>query len=129
MMQRFGISFSLLIAFLLVQGHNLVPHVHEQEKTSHASSHHHDNDDEADQDPPFPADHQPEFGKILIKSNDPDDLLIKFCTIQTSPRVPEVVILFRIPPLVRPPITTSLFELHIQCSGLLRAPPAFRHFA
>ena len=69
MLKRAPISFILLLAFLVLQAHNTMPHQHEVPKAkshSHGDSHHHHHE-KSPVSPSNDADHSAEFGKALIK--------------------------------------------------------------
>jgi hypothetical protein len=134
MFRRFGISLIILFSFLLVQGHNFVPHHHLKEitkATSHHHSHHHDEDQHGDEehDAPYGASHQAEFGKLLVKWNDLKELLIKPVAVITDACLPSFAKLPESRPLVRPPISFPLYEVLFSYSGPLRAPPVTVVFA
>lgn len=69
MLNRAPISLILLLAFFMLQAHNMMPHQHDVPKAkshSHDDSHHHHHD-KVPASPSNDADHSAEFGKALIK--------------------------------------------------------------
>lgn len=75
MFKRIGISFCILLAFAVLQAHNLIAHHHEEVQVDHHhhgdndGHHHHENEDREHQDnAPFNnATHPVDLGKIISK--------------------------------------------------------------
>ena len=138
-MQKWLQKIFLLLAVVTVMGHNVLPHHHHEEILSKVSHHHHDegtghhhqdddkDDSEKDGDSsPFSDySHSPEFGKVVTKPVNFDEISLKapvaFIVLQAyvlsfgSERLP----------VIRPPIENSSFSSSVYCYCLpLRAPPA-----
>ncbi len=64
MNKRVGISLILLVAFALLQAHNLIPHHHQEEPALEKHAH---NDHDDDHDGPLNAHHSADFGKVVDK--------------------------------------------------------------
>ena len=139
MLKRLGISFWFVLAYALMQAHNLVPHHHNEEPVE---QHHHqhqadnqvphshddENEHETDHDSfPFSdANHNTDFGKIITKpgflkdinwkSNIADVMLVSLYNKLTS---------FESAPIPHPPDDYArLHIIFLSHSLLLRAPPA-----
>ena len=133
MFRRIGISLTILFAFLLVQGHNFIPHHHHEEEKAHAHTHHHDHNDHHDNpnsedggdDQTFHADHLLEFGNVLVKTGDAEKLPVKQAPVFLSPYfAQEVERIAESPPPIRPPIPYGLTSRFTSYSVPLRAPPS-----
>jgi hypothetical protein len=123
MFRRFGISLTLLFTFLLVQGHNLIPHQHHEDE-HHSATHHHDHEEKSnDEDVPFHGAHPSDFGKVLVKSNELKKLLLKPSFLPVFTQVPELHRSEESPPLIRPPVDKNLLTSILSYSVPLRAPP------
>ena len=124
-----------MLAFLLVQGHNMILHHHNEGSHHHTSSHDHDHEHEHegnsnDKDHvPFHGSHLADFGKVLIKSNHLKQLLIQPPLVAILTQVSEPACSAESPPLIRPPdkecIQTSLISYTVP----RRAPPVVSEFA
>ncbi|HEY0732368.1 MAG TPA: hypothetical protein VGD33_08110 [Chitinophagaceae bacterium] len=120
------ISLVLFCAFMLMQGHNFIPHHHHTDAHHHSDTGHHEHEDESksDKDLPFHTSHQPDFGKVLVKAGHLKELLVKppiFALITEDIGIDRSS---ESPPLIRPPAVDQLKTFLFSYSVPLRAPPA-----
>jgi hypothetical protein len=129
MVKRFGISLCVLLAFVMLQVHNFMPHQHHDEAVSyqhkphHHDSHHHDHDDQDKQDHDdvdheFPfnhVNHSADFGMIGTGLKDGKDVLMHWLVVPVD-FVKQIVILC---PPESPPLS------YISPYKTLFAPPSF----
>jgi hypothetical protein len=83
MLKRLGISFCFLLAFALLQAHNFVEHHHGDvlpDHHHHAGQDHHDHEhhdsNQQDNSTENNQTHSSDFGKILIKPNSEEKILL-----------------------------------------------------
>jgi hypothetical protein len=138
MLRRFVISSCLLLAFVIMQAHNFVPHVHEEKQLAkHAHHHdhddhddHHDDKDEGDktahhQSHSTDLTHSAEFGKVMQKPHFEIQVIQTDIFIGTFLRLYDKMGSLKNPPRPHPPDKEpSLHIIFLSHSTPLRAPPA-----
>jgi hypothetical protein len=128
MFKRLAISFFLLLAFVLLQAHNFMPHHHESELIE-VNHHHHPYESDEDQDCDLPfADltHNADFGKIVVKPQGIKDIVEKpVFTVGLFIMAYNKLASLENPPEYHPPGDSSpLHLIFLSHSVPLRAPPA-----
>jgi hypothetical protein len=135
MFKRLAISFCLLLAFMLLQAHNLVPHHHESQFVEKVHHHHHDgkhdHEHDEDNDHHFPftdQTHTVDFGKSVVKPFD-----LKYNFEKPAPAIGSILFnsfcssaVFDRRPRYQPPDGAAALHLIFLSHSLpLRAPPTF----
>jgi hypothetical protein len=135
MFKRLGISLCLLLAFVLLQAHNFIPHHHHDEARQPAHSHHHDHehnhpdkgsDDDTDAHLPFAdMDHSADFGKVVAKPQFENSAISKpvFANCQIIWLTEQFATLPDTPRPHPPDFHSSLHTIFLSHSIPLRAPP------
>jgi hypothetical protein len=136
MFKRLAISFCLL-AFAMLQAHNVIPHHHKEDHTvklnhhdDQTNDHHHhdgnDNKTENHQSPFTDLTHNADFGKVVAKPQfQAQDLDHPIFSERTLLQLYDKLSFFESPPRPHPPDNdSSLHHIFLSHSLPLRAPPA-----